>query len=64
MATQKFKVTYKDGRVEIVTADQYRLVGSWFVFETNGQEVHRANQTEVRSVGQVEAAEIPGPMFA
>lgn len=64
MATERFKVIYKDGRQELVTADEFQLDGTWFVFTKDGQEVHRIDEADVRSIGKEDATTPVGPFMA
>jgi hypothetical protein len=61
----KYRITYKNGAVEFVPAKSYRRDGPSIIFEdADGQELHRVNEREVRSIGRADAIEVPNPMLA
>ena len=57
MATE-WRVTYKNGRTQIITAEKYGPVGDNHVFESDGVDIAVIDRKDVESVMR---ADIPGP---
>jgi hypothetical protein len=54
----EYKVIYKDGRRQTITADSYGRYGSAYVFSRNRQDIFSVDAESVESVG---LADIPEP---
>jgi hypothetical protein len=56
-----FRVTYRDGRTHVVTADKYGPYGENFVFTLDGEEIAIIARTDVESVvhTNIPEAELP-----
>ena len=65
MATE-WKVRYKDGRVQKITAEKYVPVGDNHVFEADGVDIAVIDRKDVESVTRADVPdpESPGPVFA
>ncbi len=65
MATE-WKVRYKNGRVQTITADKYGPVGDNHVFESDGVDIAVIDRKDVESVmrADIPDPETPGPIFA
>ena len=66
MADMEYKVTYRDGATQTVTADSHGVYGDWVVFSADRKDVLRIAATEVRSVARsdVPDAAYPAPAIA
>ena len=63
VALEDFKITFRDGSKQIVTADQHRAEGTWIVFyDNNNSQVLRVPGSDVQSVSRsnVSDREPPG----
>lgn len=67
MALQEFKITYRDGSAQTVTAARHRTEGEWIVFYAAGNhQALRIPDGDVQSIAQagVPDRETPSPMIA
>ena len=49
---QKYRVTYVDGRVQEVAADNYMIEGSFLIFRANGAPILTIKTDRVESVAE------------
>ncbi len=56
-----YRVTYRDGRTHVVTADKYGPYGENFVFTLGGEEIAIITRSDVESVmlAEIPEAELP-----
>ncbi|HUY45525.1 MAG TPA: hypothetical protein VMV92_07345 [Streptosporangiaceae bacterium] len=54
----EFKIRYRDGRTQPVTADSYGAYGDFFVFSRDKRDILSVATKDVESVGE---ADVPDP---
>lgn len=62
----EYKVAYRDGRTQQVTADTHGVYGDWIVFSRNRKDVLRIAAKEVERVAEAGVADpvSPAPVVA
>jgi hypothetical protein len=62
----EFKITYRDGSTQTITAAEHRAEGDWIVFYDGSGQVLRVPSKDVLSIGRGDVAErvTAGPFFA
>ena len=48
----EFKITYRDGATQTVTAAQHKIEGGWIVFYDGGGQVHSVPSADVQSISR------------
>ena len=57
----QYKVTYKDGKAEVIEADSYTVARGTAIFrKQDGKHVAIVSFSEVRSITELEATPVPG----
>jgi hypothetical protein len=56
-----FRVTYRDGRTHVITADKYGPYGENFVFTLDGAEIAMITRIDVESIVRTEVPEAELP---
>jgi hypothetical protein len=51
---QEWKITYKDGATQKVSADKHGVYGDWVVFTAAGKDVLRIAGSQVKSVARAD----------